>query len=90
MPLNKYTEEEIENIIKEHIVQNYMYNRPDVNLSNDLHLIEAGIIDSISIFKLASFLEGKFGFTLNSKELSIDNFETVNTMKSLVAKKVAN
>ncbi|BAY80200.1 hypothetical protein NIES25_66880 (plasmid) [Nostoc linckia NIES-25] len=88
MPTNKYTEAEIEKIIKEHIVQNFMYNKSDINFSNEMLLIEAGIIDSISIFKLASFLEEKFGFTLNSKELLLDNFESVNAIKHLVVKKV--
>ncbi|WP_414567471.1 acyl carrier protein [Nostoc sp. CCY 9925] len=90
MPTNKYTEAEIERIIKEHIVQNFMYNRGDRNFSNEMLLIEAGIIDSISIFKLASFLEEKFGFTLNSKELLLDNFESVNAIKHLVVKKVVD
>ncbi|MDZ8242281.1 MAG: acyl carrier protein [Nostoc sp. ChiQUE01a] len=90
MPTNKYTEAEIEKIIKEHIVQNFMYNRGDRNFSNEMLLIEAGIIDSISIFKLASFLEEKFGFTLNSKELLLDNFESVNAIKHLVVKKVVD
>ncbi|MDZ8027239.1 MAG: acyl carrier protein [Nostoc sp. DedQUE01] len=90
MPTNKYTEAEIEQIIKEHIIQNFMYNRSNINFSNEMLLIEAGIIDSISIFKLASFLEEKFGFTLNSKELLLDNFESVNAIKHLVVQKVVN
>ncbi|MFN6561436.1 MAG: acyl carrier protein [Nostoc sp. ChiSLP01] len=90
MPTNNYTEAQIEQIIKEHIVQNFMYNRSDISLSNEMLLIEAGIIDSISLFKLASFLEEKFGFTLNSKELLLENFESVNAIKHLVIKKIVN
>ncbi|UKO95762.1 acyl carrier protein [Nostoc sp. UHCC 0870] len=88
MPINNYTDAEIEQIIKEHIVQKFMYNRPDATLSNDIPLILEGIIDSMSLFKLANFLEEKFGFTFNPDEFSTENFETVNAVKSLVIKKM--
>ena len=82
--INKYTEAQIEQIIKEHIVQNFMYDRPDGVLSNDLSIIEEGLIDSLGIFRLASFLEEKFGITLNPEEFLLENFETVNVIKSFV------
>lgn len=88
MPINNYTDAEIEQIIKEHIVQKFMYNRPDAILSNDIPLILEGIIDSMSLFKLANFLEEKFGVTFNPDEFSTENFETVNAVKSLVIKKM--
>jgi acyl carrier protein len=86
--INNYTETQIEQIIKEHIVQKLMYRGTDVILSNEVPLIEAGILDSMSIFRLASFLEEKFGFTLNPEEFLMENFETVNAIKSLVFRKL--
>ncbi|WP_066382151.1 MULTISPECIES: acyl carrier protein [unclassified Anabaena] len=88
MAINNYTDSQIEQIIKDHIVQKFMYNQPHVNLDNDLPLIAEGIIDSMSLFKLAGFLEEKFGFTLNPDEFVTDNFATVNAVKSLVVKKM--
>jgi|JFJP01.1.fsa_nt_gi Acyl carrier protein len=82
--VNKYTEAQIEEIIKEHIVQNFMYDRPDGIFSNDLPLLEEGIIDSLGILKLASFLEEKFGVTLNPEELLLENLGTVNAIKSFI------
>jgi acyl carrier protein len=82
--VNKYTEAQIEEIIKEHIVQNFMYDRRDMVLSNDLSIIEEGLIDSLGIFRLASFLEEKFGITFNPEEFLLENFETVNVIKSFV------
>lgn len=86
--VNKYTEAQIEQIIKEHIVKEFLYDRPDVVLSNDLPLIEAGMNDSLGIFLLADFLTEKFGVTLNPEEFLLENFETVNAIKSLIISKL--
>lgn len=82
--VNKYTEAQIEQMIKDYILKEFMYDRADGILSNYLLLLEEGIIDSLGIFKLASFLEEKFGVTLNPEEFLLENFGTVNAIKSFV------
>jgi acyl carrier protein len=86
--VNKYTEAQIEQIIKEHIIQMFMYDNPDTVLSNDLSLFEERIVDSLGIIRLARFLEEKFGVTIKSEELLLDNFETINAMKSFTITRV--
>jgi acyl carrier protein len=86
--VKKYTEDQIVDKIKEHIVKEFFYDRPNDVLLNDSPLIEAGMNDSLGIFLLAEFLEKEFGFTLNPEEFLLENFETVNAIKSLVVSKL--
>ncbi len=86
--VNKQTELQIEQIIKEHIIQMFMYDIPDAVLSNDLSLFEEGIVDSLGIFRLGNFLEERFGITINPEEYLLDNFETVNAIKSFAFSKM--
>ncbi|NET59030.1 MAG: acyl carrier protein [Symploca sp. SIO2E6] len=83
-----YNEQQLEQIIKDHIVKEFMYNKSDVLLSNDLPLIKEGIIDSMGIFQLINFIEQQFGFTLNPEEVSRKNFQTINAIKSFVITKL--
>ncbi|TAE60493.1 MAG: acyl carrier protein [Nostocales cyanobacterium] len=83
-----YTEQNIEQAIKDYILRDIMYEMNDVALVNDLPLIQNRILDSMSMLKLQSFLEEEFNLTINPEEVLPDNFETVNNLTSFVMKKL--
>ncbi len=56
-------------------------------LSETDSLLEAGILDSMAIVKLISFLEERFGVTLTDDEFDPDNFETFKAIEGLVERK---
>ena len=78
------TAAEIQNVIKNYIVQELMYDRPGVELTIDTSLIEEDIIDSMGIFRLIAFLEEQFGFTLKHEEVVMESFETIVAIAALV------
>ncbi len=51
-------------------------------------LIEEGILDSMGIMKLLSFLEENFSIRLNENELTPENFETIEAVALMVADKL--
>lgn len=55
--IKTYTEQQIEQTIKEYILQEVMYETTDVVLSKDLLLLQNRILDSMSILRLQAFLE---------------------------------
>ncbi len=75
---------DIQNIIKNYIVQELMYDRPETELTIDTHLIEEEIIDSMGIFRLITFLEEQFSFTLKHEEVVLESFETIAAITALV------
>lgn len=63
-------------------------NDLEVEVADDESLIFAGILDSLSILNLLSFLDEKFGIVLNGNEINPSNFETINLIHSFVAERI--
>ena len=59
-----------------------------VPLKDTDELIEEGILDSMGIMKLLTFLEENFSIRLNEDELVPENFETIEAVTLLVADKL--
>jgi acyl carrier protein len=60
---------------------------PDLGLSSlddDEPLIESGIVDSLGVLKIMSFLDDEFGMDLSSAEIRLENFKDVRTICRLV------
>jgi len=90
MRTERYTESEVEEILKSQILKEFMYDKPEVILDNDSLLIEEEIIDSLGIFVLISLMEEQFNIKINPDEVMLDNFETIDTIKSLVMSKLGS
>jgi acyl carrier protein len=73
-----------EEIIKDHIHQEFLRDRPQTDLASDESLIQGGIVDSLGIFLLIGFLEERFGIKVEPQDVVIENFETVGAIANLV------
>ena len=51
-------------------------------IDTNTQLIESGILDSLSILRLVSFIQERFGVMVSPEDVVSENFETV---KSIVA-----
>jgi acyl carrier protein len=78
------TEHQIEQVIKDFIVKEFMGNKPGTEFNSDSELILDGIIDSLGIFDLISFIEQQLRVKLELDDMIPENFESVNTIKALV------
>jgi acyl carrier protein len=56
----------------------------------DYPLIERGVIDSLGIMHLVSFLENEYGVTVDDEELTPDNFATIGALANLVKAKTGS
>jgi acyl carrier protein len=59
-------------------------------VERDTALLEKGILDSLGILDVVSFLEGEFSITINDEELIPDNFQSLGTLSSFVRNKHGN
>jgi acyl carrier protein len=50
-------------------------------------LLESGILDSLSIFRLVAFLEDAFRVKIGDQEITNDNLKNVETIEQLVLSK---
>ncbi len=57
------------------------------SLEDDQSLIQTGIIDSLDILKLLSFLKEKFGIEVTEEEVIPENFDTLNGIADFITNK---
>lgn len=63
-------------------------NQTQVALTLNTTLIEAGLIDSLSIFKLILFMEEQFAIKIQPEDITVENFETINALTALLKSKL--
>jgi len=61
----------------------------DDSLTRTTKLIEAGIVDSLTMMDLVSFIESEFMFRLGVEEFTPKNFESATVLAALIGRKVA-
>lgn len=66
----------------EYIQQTILEGRTDVILESDTDLLSSGLLDSISVMKLISFIETKYGYTVPAHDMIIEHFITVEAISS--------
>jgi len=59
------------------------------DLGDDTSLIESGVIDSLGVVKIVSFLESDFGIDVRDDEILPRNFESIRAISDFVASKAA-
>jgi acyl carrier protein len=78
--------EEIKARIRQHIVRRILLKKDEGILNMDDSLIKAGIIDSLGIQMLITFLEREYQIAIPEEELYPENFETINDIANLVTR----
>lgn len=79
---------EIEEIVKEYIISEIMYERGmSASLDNDEPLLEQGILDSVGLLHLLTFIEERFDIQVLDEEVVPENFENLNSIASFVKDK---
>ncbi len=80
--------EEMKKIVLEYIVDEYLDEDDEDEVSFDSPLISSGIVDSFSMVSLKIFIENKYSIKLSDEEATPEAFDTVNSICDLVNKYV--
>jgi len=78
---------DIKGAVKEYILEEFV-PEGDIEVEDDTNLLEEEVVDSLGIFTLVSFIESKFGVSIDAEEVNLDNFETLDTITNLVSSKI--
>ncbi len=63
---------------------------PQISLADDDPLLGTRAVDSLGIFRLLTFVESEFGFTIADEELLPEHFHTIGNLAEFVARKLNN
>lgn len=78
--------EDMKEIVLEYIVDEYLDEDDEDEVSYDSPLISSGIVDSFSMVSLKRFLENRYKINLPDDEATPEAFDTVNSICKLVQK----
>jgi len=77
-----------DNVLMNYIISELANSKNIEKLDPSDNLIENGIIDSLGIMKLLMFLENTYSLKISDDELTMENFQSHNTILSLVNRKI--
>ena len=73
--------------IRDFILENLAQPKGITSFTDDEPLMETGVIDSLGIFRLVSFLEDQVGVRVSDEEINPETLKSLNTIEELVIRK---
>ena len=83
------TEAQIIADTRTYITENFLYARPNYVVADDEHLLEKGVVDSMGMVELITFLQDQFGVEPADEEITEENFATLKRIAGFVGRKLA-
>lgn len=77
----------IENRLRSFIVDELQWSGRPEELTDDYPLIQRGVVDSLGIFSMVSFVESEYGIEVEDEELVPEHFGSIAGIARLVGSK---
>ena len=81
--------QDIKTTVKTFILHEYLPGEDPAALTDATPLMTTGILDSIAVLKVVTFLENQFGITIAPHEAVVENLNTLSDIAQLVMSKKA-
>ena len=81
--------EDVKARLRTYLLENFLRGEHASNLKDDTPLRTSGIIDSLGILQLVTFVEDTFGIELEAHETGVENFDRIEDLAALVERKLA-
>ena len=73
--------------IREFIMENLAHAKGITSFGDDENLMESGVVDSLGIFRIVSFLEEEMRVRVSDEEINAETLQSVNSIEQLVLRK---
>lgn len=90
MRLDEDTRRVDEEEIRKFIADNFMIGQNPAGLDRETSFLDNGIIDSLGVLELVSFIEDRFGVEVKDDELIPENLDSINNLLTYITKKRAD
>ncbi|HVI08028.1 MAG TPA: acyl carrier protein [Candidatus Binatia bacterium] len=87
MSATEQTQSALKEQIHQFIQENLAEPKGITSFTDDESLMETGVIDSLGIFRLVSFLEEELRVRVSDEEINADTLKSVNAIEELVVRK---
>jgi acyl carrier protein len=78
----------LEEVISDYISRELVQDKTLPPISNATSLLEEGILDSLSLFRLVVFVEERFGIVVEDVDLVPEHFDSVDAICDYVRSRV--
>jgi acyl carrier protein len=75
--------------VRRYVVDNFLYMRPGFELSNDDQLLGKGIVDSLGVMELITFVEDELGVSVTDSDVTEEHFGSVSAIARYVERALA-
>ena len=82
------TMKQINERIRNFILENYLFGYDENELSNDSSFLELGVLDSTGIIELVGFVENEFNIEVMDSEILPENLDSIDFISSYIYRKV--
>ncbi len=83
-------ETQIRERVRHFLEENFLYMRPDFELGDDDRLLERGVVDSMGVAEMVTFIEDEFGIKTSDEDITESNLGSLRAIGRFVTQKRAN
>lgn len=81
------TDNDVRGELKSFMQDNFLYMRPDVELSDDDQFLALGVIDSLGFVELVEEVQSRYGLVIEDVEITEENFGSIDAIAKFIAVK---
>ena len=81
--------ENIKSVIRNFIINNFLFGSVDRPIADDDSFLETGIIDSTGVLELIEFIESSFAIQIDDHELIPENLDSLDNLEKFIKLKSA-
>ena len=79
--------EGIKNTVRQYILDRHLAGEPVDQLKDDTPLQTSGILDSLAVLELASYVEEQFGIELRFADTTVEQFDRIEQIAAVIARR---
>jgi acyl carrier protein len=73
--------------IRKFITENMLFSADGFNYGDNDSLLDAGIVDSIGVMELVTFVDKTYHLTVPPEDISPDNFDSINRLANYIRRR---
>ena len=73
--------------VRDYIAENFMFSSNGFEMNDDESFLEAGVVDSLGVLELVTFVEETFAVEVLGEEIVPDNFDSVDNLAAYIERK---
>ena len=77
----------LESEIRKFITENMLFGADGFSYDDNDSLLEAGIVDSIGVMELVSFVDKTYKVTVPPEDISPDNFDSISRLANYIRRR---